>query len=412
MESTPPPDAAALGTAVDSFEPRYREFEEDGGSSHLKPQRNATDGSNTTRIKITHLDLFGMGIVGTVCSLSYGTWQLQPAALLVIEFGFRAPEGRRRYKRAEISAIFEPLSAAITSTSSASAAATTYPVIRDFWPKNNANSTSSSNAADAAGHCPGSTQSIWPLQDFSIRGRHWMGQIAQAPNQVIWTIREIDRSEVGIYESIKLAVVVAYHGLFRATVKVSATTGIGLKVRSFPWSRDDPLLFDGRTPKGKQFRVSEFWGLEEKDLVQHMRESSSASSSDSTLVAAFDDRLVMGLPPARSPAKSTSAFRVRGIPSSLTLDSLVQSLVETLEVEAEAICIRCFTTNPYRAEKMAIVSFATLPSRLKEPQPTREWQTPLRLPTSESSAANLLFDTHFLGFSELGPGFEGAIDVE
>ncbi|KAK0751417.1 hypothetical protein B0T18DRAFT_387548 [Schizothecium vesticola] len=297
-------------------------------------------------------------------------------------------------------------------TSSADAAATTHPVIRDFWPKNNANSISSSNAADAAGHCPGSTKLIWPMQDFSIRSRHWTGQSAQAPNQVIWTLREVDRSEVGINESIKLAVVVAHHGPFRATVKVSATTGVGLKVRSFPWSRDDPLLFDGRTPKGKQLRVSEFWGLEEKDLVQHMRESSSASSSDSTLAAAFDDRLVMGLPPARPQAKSTSAFRVRGIPSSLTLDNFVQSLVEALEVEAETIRIHCFTTNPYRAEKMAIVSFATLPSRLKEPQPTREWQTPPRLPTSESNTANLLFDTHFLGFSELGPGFEGSIDVD
>jgi hypothetical protein len=80
-----------------------------------------------------------------------------------------------------------------------------------------------------------------------------------------------------------------------------------------------------------------------------------------------------------------------------------------MNVREESVRVHSFAENPYRADKMAIVSFGEPPDGMLIPNKKLEWLVQLQLSKKEANAGDgatqvvqLLFDTHFHGFSELG----------
>ncbi|OIW32574.1 hypothetical protein CONLIGDRAFT_699412 [Coniochaeta ligniaria NRRL 30616] len=389
----PQTQAALEQGSLDSWEPRFCHFDEDGGSGTLG-QHNLDD--HTTRTKIMHMEFLGLGVVGSVCSVTYGKWHHTSAALLVMQFDFRARDGTLRYKKAEVSISFVPQTA-----SAATGLSQSYPVVRDFRPKN--------NKAQTLGHF------TWPADEFSIRGRTWPSKDSQETNEVAWTLNETTGSKSSICEPVKLAVIVTFQGPFKAVVEATATTGLGLKLRNFPWSRDDPLLFDGVTHKGKPLQDSEFNNFSDAAIVEYISLASPSSESLSKVIrgpsSVPNDVAHPTSSEVKNDSKSRAVFRVRGIPASCRRVDLVKGLTTSLRVQTNSLRVHSFTSNPYREgiEMMAVLSFDALPEVLRKKNAKNEWLISVFFPPEESSSemvanmpTQLLVDTHFLGFSRLG----------
>ncbi|KAH9204746.1 hypothetical protein DL95DRAFT_376793 [Leptodontidium sp. 2 PMI_412] len=379
---------------IGSWQARSLEFDEDDGSGILG-QRNTDDTS--TRTKITHLQGLGYGIVGTVLSVAYGSWYESPAALCVMQFRFRAKEGVGRYKNAEIWVSFEPRASSDNDASRAS-----HPIIRSFYPENNRSKGPHVGEENhlLSGTIPSSSTVTsssnifvrqWPADEYRIKATTWSSKDADEPHEVFWKLFEAEG--------------IGFSGPFRAVVTVKATTAFGLKLRKLPWSYDDPILFDGETKKGRSPPSSDFSNITESDFLGYICDPAISVTSLPANLAETAVKQPETKP--QSGDKSKTVFRIRGIPSACSRDDLVELLQAWLGVAKEQFQLRSFTPNPYRDERMAMLSFTAIPAALTLPSPKKEWRIEGSLPLQEDQTANtrkvvLHFDTHFYGFSALG----------
>ena len=223
---------------------------------------------------------------------------------------------------------------------------------------------------------------------------------------------ETDNSITGISEQVRLAVIVTYSEPFRAVVDVKATIGFGLTVRNFPWSQDDPLLFDGSTPKGTPPPTSDFSAITDQQLLCYLSDpnvSMSIPQTRSTTISPRNISLGKSAATGDTDSRPRKVYRVRGLPFSWSRCTFIQMLSDSMKIREDSVRVHSFTENPYRAEKMAIISFEESHNELLCPNKKMEWQVKIQLPNNEATAEQsddkviqLLFDTHFLGFSELG----------
>uniref|UniRef100_A0A8H7KCB5 DUF676 domain-containing protein n=1 Tax=Bionectria ochroleuca TaxID=29856 RepID=A0A8H7KCB5_BIOOC len=193
-----------------------------------------------------------------------------------------------------------------------------------------------------------------------------------------------------------------FPGSFMATVRLKATTALKLKLESFPWSKKDPMLFNGHTLKGKQFSKTKFAELERDQIEEHLPRQHPNR-----------DLIVGGESPAPIPG---TVCRIHGIPISYTADIFSELLSKVLNIPSASIQIKSFSRNPNHEEITALVSFTTFPTKLKRTQSGR-WQ--MSVPSTElprngeihasppsplsSPSLDLHFDTNFLGFTNLSP---------
>ncbi|KAK2691437.1 hypothetical protein QWA68_008919 [Fusarium oxysporum] len=396
-----------------SWEPRWCQFD------HLKEelwlgQHNVDDTS--TRTKITHIDFFGLGVIGSVCSVAYGTWSdsltspTSPAALVVMQFDFRAGSGLLRYKSAEISISFK-----------GQKPGTCHPVIRQFFPTSNKSRGSQPALRRSASMLP-SDPFIWSPDEFIIRGKTWLSKGVQEPDEVTWTINEIHGSKFGICEPVKLAFIVAHQGPFQATVEVEATTAISLiKISNTPWSRDDPLLFDCITHKGMPLPATNLNELESQALADYIALASPSSSALSTVVSGLVTAPSSSPKQESTSTSSGAVYRVQGIPATCIRGQFIKGLATALNLDATSIRIHSFMANPYgtRVEMMSVLSFHKTPDFLCVTSTKKEWHLDVTLPSqgtestpAENTTIKLLFDTHFLGFSVVGTPFANSDKIE
>lgn len=397
---------------------RHEEWNEDKDGGQLG-QHNS---DSSTRTKITHIEGLGYGLIGSVLALRYGTWLKQPAALLVMEFSFRARKRLFRYKDAQISISFDSRTGATGSTPD-----TATPAISSWYPKNNRkakrqtehsnsnpNHTFSSASNTTLDSSPPTEQSIWPVEEFWVRGRTWSHKNRQEAHEVVWSVTESEGNIAGIAEEIRVAVIVKYSGPFRAMVDVKATIGFGLTVRNLPWSQDDPLLFDGNTPKGARPSSSDFSALKLPELLGYI--SDPMISMD--IPQANNENPTHSNTPSKKPIATGSAdsmprrvYRVRGIPFSWSRLSFIEAIsASSLKVKADSVQVHSFAENPYRSEKLAVVSFDKSLDEVLKPNKSLEWLVLAQLSTEgatretqkNNNTIQFLFDTHFHGFSELG----------
>jgi protein SERAC1 len=413
----PPLNVEPSEEASKSWETRYQEFEEDESST--LGQHNLDDTS--TRTKITHIEGLGFGVIGSVLSLAYGCWLNQPAALLVMQFSFRAKERSRRYKNAEISVCFESGAA-----SSGGPPNTVSPVVRSWYPKNNRTTKPLTNRfggnpshtpPPASTHTLNSSQStgqsVWPAEEFWIRGRTWSRKNREEPHVVLWSMTEAESSATGISEQIRLAVIVTFSGHFRAVVDIKATLGFGLKLRNFPWSRDDPILFDGNTPKGKSPPTSDFNAITDQELLDYVSDPNISSLNTSLTpnesTSDQNKRSEQSTAAAKTYPASRRVYRVRGLLPFWSLAISVKILSASIKVREDSVRVHSFAENPYRAEKMAIISLEDSHNGALILNTKMEWLVQAQLSNEEATTEimdgkpiQLLFDSHFYGFSELG----------
>jgi hypothetical protein len=362
-----------------SYNERTNEFEDDPDSATLGQKNTGQD----LRTTITHVEKLGLGFVGTVCRVGYGTWEQRRAIILLMRFDFRAKTGILRFKRAEITISFEPYnSKAQTSTQ-----AVTSPVVRQVYPQFSdlvPESTIISSDKNSLSNTSLSSSTLKPV-GLVLKGRIWATQNA------IWTITENDQKDEGIPEQLYLATVVEIEGFCKAIVEVKVRTAIGIRLSTSPWSHDDPLIFDGSTTKGAPPLKTVFDKLTISDWSNFLQETPNSRASSSSKV-----------------------YRVRGIPCQISEKLLVTMFAThgSLGVEGQHISVLSFTQNPYRNEIEAVVSLLhTFESSGQDSK--EQWTIRCKSPFQPSSNVNnanesqmdiieLTLDTHFKGFTALG----------
>ncbi|KID87136.1 ankyrin repeat-containing protein [Metarhizium guizhouense ARSEF 977] len=382
-----------------SLDTRYCVFEEDGGSGNLG-QRNTND--KDTRTKATHVEFLSCGIIATVSCLAYGTWDGKKAAMLVLQFRLRAPEGNFRFKRAELSLKFE-----------SQASDQAHPVIRRVRPKNNRTtisslpsqaslrSTSPSTQLPSSGTQTPNSFVLWPAARYSISNTEWLGKSEDEPNQVGWRLAEHRQSKLGICDAIPLGVVVTFSGPFRAEVRANATSFLGAKLDNWPWSRDDPLLFDGVTTKGWQLAATDFLEMSDQDLDTFLIGEGRGGP------LSFNNTLSPSKPIEAQAhmvgEQSTKVYRAQGIPSDMTCEDFIQAVSTILRLPKDSVEVKAFSSK----EKTAIVSFSCVSPEMHSCAWDKSWQ--IQIPTTDTSdnklhtfTSTIKFDRDFLGFTSLG----------
>ncbi|KAK2930244.1 Alpha/Beta hydrolase fold [Fusarium oxysporum f. sp. vasinfectum] len=374
-----------------SWEPRWCQFD------HLKEelwlgQHNADDTS--TRTKITHIDFFGLGVIGSVCSVAYGTWSdsptspTSPAALVVMQFDFRAGSGPLRYKSAEISISFK-----------GQKPGTSHPVIHQFFPTSNKSRGSQPALRRSASMLP-SDPFIWSPDEFIIRGKTWLSKGVQEPDEVTWTINEI-------------------HGSHRRGR--SHHRNQPYQDQQHSMVSDDPLLFDCITHKGMPLPATNLNELESQALADYIALASPSSSALSTVVSGLVTAPSSSPKQESTSTSSGAVYRVQGIPATCIRGQFIKGLATALNLDATSIRIHSFMANPYgtRVEMMSVLSFHKTPDFLCVTSTKKEWHLDVTLPSqgtestpAENTTIKLLFDTHFLGFSVVGTPFANSDKIE
>lgn len=398
------------------MESRYCQFEIDGGSTNLG-QHNTND--TDTQTKVTHIELFGCRIIGTLASLSYGTWQGQPAALLVLYFSLRGRDsGPLRFKKAQVCITFRPRTSGER-----------YPVVRSFQPTNNLTDANPILKPGAPSSRASSSLSPWPRETFAIRGSKLCERSQNDPNQVFWNLMITAGSEQGICESmIPLATILTFSGPFEAIVVAKAGTVSGLKLQTLPWSKDDPLFCDGITPKGKRVATTDLSSLGKVGLLEFMSDWLNSSSSREDLFTSTitvsttpEERAESGRETLLQLEPSRPVYRVQGIPAACPSNAFAKVLGLAFSVPEDTIRIKAFSRSPQRGHEgnVAIMSFSSEPAELSLSSGTGWYfrlPSQLWLASQDGSASgesnrsmsiakegvDLFFDSDFLGFTDVG----------
>ncbi|CAG9990679.1 unnamed protein product [Clonostachys byssicola] len=369
-------EAKDVAAALDT---RVCQFEINGGSISLGPGVEPPT-------KAAHVELFSYGVIASVSSLTYGTWEKDNAALLIMALNFRSPDsGILRFTKAELLIDFEKQRPGDGS-----------PVVQLCHPENNKNSAANATASG-----------LWPPAAYSIKGRSWSKPSQEEPHQVFWEISIPRGSSADINNnSIPLCTIVSFRGSFMATVRLKATTALKFRLESFPWSKKDPMLFNGHTFKGKQFSNTKFAELEREQIEEHLPRKYPKPGNGPTPIPG-------------------TVYRIHGIPISYTTDMFFELLSKDLNIPSASIQIKSFSRNPNHEEITALVSFTTFPTKLKR-TPSDRWRISVPLtelskneeihaspPSSVSSPSlDLHFDTNFLGFTNLSPFSEDPFNID
>ncbi|MBE7180030.1 MAG: hypothetical protein INR71_02285 [Terriglobus roseus] len=281
-------------TSLQSFQPRQTQFELDDGPKRSSFQQAEARPVSLKRAapeavpysasapavelrpdgKIVQIEssLSDSGILGTVRSVSYGSWEGSPACLIAMRYFFRFAEGNR-FKAAQILVTFDAASKKVDAGSGRRRA--NAPVVRNFSPRKVYGQRSEESKAwhydvglEAA--LPSGPASITPSigagressftreHHLEVIGKPWSSRDHLDFNQVVWTAHETKTQKHGIPDELNLAVVVQHDGPFQAFVEAEGKVAGNLALRAWPWDRRHPLLFDGVTQIGKPPARTEF----------------------------------------------------------------------------------------------------------------------------------------------------------
>ena len=402
-----------------SYLPRNSDFEKDTGAGELQGLKNLGD---DIRLKVTHIESLGLGIIGTVQVVSYGTWEDQPACLVGLRINQRRSASASAFRRIEII-----VSCDVWSSQSSGQ----HPVLRNFSPREHRVRLNHEHGSWAweplqrswianpshleSSHAAGTSE----LQTIpGVSGTPWSSKRRMAPHQILWTVESGAQGQWQIPDQLDFAFVVQYDSTFKATVEVSAKTKVGLPFPfvTLPWSKDDPLLFNGRSQIGKRHRTRRFDLMSDQDwadLALYLPEwHVPATSSHSVMKDSVSEN-----GNGEKQYNQDFVFRVRGIPGSLDRISTTNLIREGLLIrEEEAVKVRSLTESPYRSEKIATATFTKLPSMLGEStlKSMDEWQFVVtsNLNSTLPICTSLVFDTHFRGFTPLNHAYGPDVDYK
>ena len=257
-----------------TFDKRDVEWVEDPEGATLG-QVNTDD---STRKKITHTEFVGCGITGSVEGVHYGTWEDKSACLVLMQFVFWSNTGFLRLKRADLTITFlEGVDQASGSeTPAVCLFGLPHPETRKWTADMGITAGVALGAFSVGPHASMARESeITKEHRLRIEGKLYGRPKSSVKDKVQWRLQEAEKMGYGIPDIFNVGVVVSYNGPFQATVNVKATTAASIPITCPPWSKDQPLLFDTRTVKGKKLSTTKFEELLEADwrkLVPHDEE--------------------------------------------------------------------------------------------------------------------------------------------
>lgn len=237
-----------------------------------------------TRDKITHSEFLGCGIIGSVEGVHYGTWEDKPACLVLMQFLFRSNTGFLRLKRADLTICFHEGADQILRSETPSICLFSprkiygdpHPETRKWTADMGITMGFDSGAVSVGPNVSMARESeITKEHRLQIKGKLWGRRKSSVKDKIQWELEEAKKMNYGIPDIFNIGLVVLYNGPFQATVNVRATTAASVPITCPPWSKDDPLLFDTRTTKGKTLPKTKFEELLEEDwrkLVPHDEE--------------------------------------------------------------------------------------------------------------------------------------------
>lgn len=385
--------------ALQSYETRGPTLHESDDSVTLG-QKNSD--STSTRTKITQVELGSLGIIGTVLSVTYGTWDAKPAACITLRFDFRCKDGQFRFGSSEIGVSFTAFPQAQVGKGSTPRLRTkniNSPVVVFFYPQDHKLPSPTVSEKSSVGDDTGRTQTR-----FSLKGRTWSKTTRDEPHQVFWTMHEDAAAKSGISDAVCLCIVVRHLGSFQATVEARAKLTLGVTLRNLPWSEDDPLLFDGVTGKGPQLEIKEYDSLAVENWTEWLSRFTRIGSSTSSLCS------VRGTAGATQDAKTVRdemAYRVRAIPKNWSETYFLDKLTALFQMGhcARDIRVLSFAPSafPLRQEKSAVISFSKgAPQVLSDEKQRWVLEVPEDPSADEAGRVELVFDLTFDGLTPLG----------
>ncbi|KAG7009638.1 hypothetical protein G7Y79_00002g007530 [Physcia stellaris] len=405
------PDHNPDGATERSYLTRDTDFIKDHGAGELG-LKNASD---DIRVKATHIESLGLGIMGTVQLVSYGTWEGKPACLTILQFNHRGTTSASAFRRIEILVSCEPW---------ISQSLDRQPVLRNFSPRRQLvrldhdrgiwgwdalQRSWASNESTSDPALVNLTQSA-----PSISGSAWSNRRRMKLHQISWIIDSGNKEQWQVPDRLRFAFVVQYYSTFKATIEINAKTRLGLPfpLIALPWSKDDPLLFNGKTQIGRFAYTPSFdqlldihWAklapyLPEWDEVVRGKQTTSGESAQQ--------------PESHQKVSDRDfVYRVRRVPMHYERSDLSRLLGQVLLVENEEIIkVWSLTTSPYRSEKIATVTFDQIPGLLMKDaeRGKNEWQFEAKdllkeahymERTSYTETPPIAIDTNFLGFTPL-----------
>ena len=411
--------------AYRSYGPRNANFERLGGSGWLKPLKNQND---DIRAKITHVESLGLGILGTTQSVNYGTWKNEPACLVCLRFNHRSSLGSTAFRNVEILVSCEPWRSRSSDL----------PVLRNFSPRQSrvrqddehgtwgwesmqrcwATTNSDTDPSQAA--AKNKTQVVARLS-----GQPWSDKRRSAAHQILWSLDDQSEGRWDIPDELNFAFVVQYISTFQASVEVKAKTRIGLPfpLMAIPWSRDDPLLFNGKTQIGTLSVSNEFDRFSEADwakVAPYVPDWGEEASKKSNLPTRSTQTPLN----SKHETRSEATYRVRGLPDGCDYVETRRLIALTLLIDESSVKVESLAESPYRRESIATVTFREPPGMLVDgaAEGKNEWQfetenfsgAPTEVRKETFGKLSLIIDTHFYGFTPYrnAQSPDAAYDVE
>jgi hypothetical protein len=357
----------------------------------------------------------GLNVVGQVHRVGYGVWDDAPACLLAMKFDFRLADQRLPFDHFEISITFEK-SASVTHENAH------HPIVRCLTPCKIHGYTFIRRRVrkwrieklswDSSSRANASFEQAMDEEyehDTSVLGKPWVPTRREKPHQAVWTVTNDAKNENWpLLDELGLSIVVEHGGPFEANVTISGFRSHRRLARILSptwWSKDAPLLFNGKTCKRAAPRASRFNELNDTDWVQITPFPGLNPDPQAHTEKHVEQQTEKHVP-------KDTVYRVRGIPFHYDDIETSKLLCSICKVGADRVKIGSLAKCPHHDEKMATVTFPEPPSVL-DTATRDEWVFKFHPSTTPQDSSSLLtgkvsevlyivIDTHFRGFTSFG----------
>jgi hypothetical protein len=258
----------AASMAHEEIKQTYQEKEQHFGSDESQEElgQKNQDETDFNRLKILQRDLGCLSIISSLTRVQYGTWAEEPASLVSMRFQFQ--KGAAELFR------FEKVNITVEFTSRPQGDPGADPVVVDYGPKK---LQSIGTLEDRTWHYLATLSAkanvgpveVGPEAETGAEGRYtrhyaavvesddWGNRKHPQPNCIKYWLSEDKRQKFGVPLELHIAAVVTHSGPFQATVNVHADNIF--HILAWPWTQDDPVLFEPGVPHGDQIRhISRF----------------------------------------------------------------------------------------------------------------------------------------------------------
>lgn len=240
-----------------SWKERELVFTEEEGQGQLQVQLNQ---GIELRSKITqHSNFLGNRVYGAVNKVFSGTYETQPACLLVVRFNFRGNRGWFRLRKATITICFNNHPNPSLPNNSR-----THPIVRVFSPRliyglqtGEEKETHWELGARCATAGPlqtgleaslGGASRVSLDHALEIAGMDEPEFDKQHSNKVVFEVDENSKQSQGVPRELYFGVMVTHDN--KGAIQADITTSIGDRT-AWPWSRDDPIILAPRRTFGQ-----------------------------------------------------------------------------------------------------------------------------------------------------------------